>query len=197
MDLGQAALAFEWIVQGEAFTGIGAAPELRVDSLAGDRAELADSGYTSGACGGETDQSPNVIGRTVRYAHQRYDCDGRKNGGEETHAYFESFAPAFRSFGYAGPQPPRTRYAQAQAAGGLVGANVRARPGPLVVALAWDGAATYWLRVRPANPSTDDYFTDTSDCEPSHSICTLMRTTGLAGILRAESRPERPLPQGF
>jgi hypothetical protein len=62
MELDGSQLAFEWIVQGGLVTGIGAAPEMRADSLVGDRAELADAGYTSGACGGEDERSPNAVG---------------------------------------------------------------------------------------------------------------------------------------
>jgi hypothetical protein len=187
MDLGARQLAFTWIVQGSSVVGIGAAPEMRTDSLAGDRAELADSGYTSGACGGAQQGSPNVVGASVLYLNEDFDCDGSTavSGGEETHSYFEAFAPAFRSFGYTSPAPPTTRYRRTGPPSGLIGA------------LAWDGSATYWLRVRPTNPRTDQFFVDTSDCSATHSVCELMRTSGVFGRLRDEPHRTAPLPQGF
>jgi hypothetical protein len=185
MDLDSSQLAFEWIVQGGLVTGIGAAPEMRTDSLVGDRAELADAGYTSGACGGEDERSPNAVGTQVLYVHQLLDCDGPEaiSGGEEIHSYFESFSPAFRSFGFPAPEPPPTRYRHTRGA-------------DLLVALAWDGTTTYWLRARQLHPQTGQYFDDTYTCAPSQSRCTLMRTSDVSQRLRGEPRRESPLPQG-
>jgi hypothetical protein len=79
MDLGSRAVAYRWILSGrDAFLGYG--EELWVSRLAGTRARLAQSGWSSGACGGSRVFSPNVVGAGVLYGYWSDDCrDGSES----------------------------------------------------------------------------------------------------------------------
>ena len=79
MDLGSRAVAYRWILSGrDAFLDYG--EELWVSRLAGTRARLVQSGWSSGACGGSRVFSPNVIGTGALYGYWSDDCgDGSES----------------------------------------------------------------------------------------------------------------------
>jgi len=115
MDLGSRAVAYRWILSGsDAFLGYG--EELWMARLDGRRARLAQSGWSSGACGGSRVFSPNVVGTSVLYGYWSDDC----GDGSET----------LRRFDFS-----TRRRAQA----GLPGPGV-------VLSAARDGGDVYWLR---------------------------------------------------
>jgi hypothetical protein len=114
-DLGSRAVAYRWILSGrDAFLGYG--EELWISGLAGSRARLAQSGWSSGACGGSRVFSPNVVGRSVLYGYWSDDC----GDGSESLRQFELST---------------RRRTQADLPG----------PG-VVLSAARDGGDVYWLR---------------------------------------------------
>ena len=79
LDLGPRAIAYRWILSGrDAFLGYG--EELWISRLDGSRARLAQSGWSSGACGGSRVFSPNVVDVSVLYGYWSDDCgDGSES----------------------------------------------------------------------------------------------------------------------
>ena len=115
MDLGSRAVAYRWILSGrDAFLGYG--EELWLSRLDGSRARLAQSGWSSGACGGSRVFSPNVVDVSILYGYWSDDC----GDGSESLRQF-----ALRS--------------RARAQADLPG------PGAIFSA-ARDGGDVYWLR---------------------------------------------------
>jgi hypothetical protein len=115
MDLGSRAVAYRWILSGpDAFLDYG--EELWLSRLDGSRARLAQSGWSSGACGGSRVFSPNVVGTSVLYGYWSDDCGG---GSESLRRYELS----------------TRRRTQADLPG----------PG-VVLSAARDGGDVYWLR---------------------------------------------------
>jgi len=115
MDLGPRAIAYRWILSGrDVFLGYG--EELWISRLNGTRARLAQSGWSSGACGGSRVFSPNVDDVSVVYGYWSDDCG---DGSE-----------SLRRFNLA---------TRGRAQGDVSGPGV-------VLSVAHDGGDVYWLR---------------------------------------------------
>jgi hypothetical protein len=182
MSLDGQLLAFEWSTNAAPF-GEGPFPEIRVDPLRfghqSGPAQVIEETAGSGACGFSEGRSASVLAAAMSYAVVFGDCGRNGRGAEEVDSAFDTYSAASR------------RWQRAPGAA------------TLVVALAQERGATYWIGDKPVAPASEPppssectpgfvacfepAFEYSGDCAPAHGQCTLMRTAN-PGYGRTEVR---------
>jgi hypothetical protein len=159
MSLGPGLLAFQWALP-EAIPGFtDDYQQIRADPLHGARqdgpTQVVAVSVIGGGCNGAESGSPDVAGGRVLFYSHGSICVGLP---------FESFIDSYDL---------TTR------------SSSRVAADPLAVAVAQDGARTYWIRLAEGpNVQSEDGYDES--CEPALSSCTLISSEDLAGELKPD-----------
>jgi hypothetical protein len=202
VSLSAGAAVYEWVAEVPgAFVGPSADPEIRIDPLRGARqsapTKLLAMSVASAACGGASSGSANAAGGEALYVTSEFACEPAP---ERRTSRFELGPPVGR--------------------GRSIGTGAHV----LALAVAWDRGTAYWIGLLPspeaqcttshtcereeakraaecpaqsvcdsARPLSEPF-----SCEPGEGVCTLMRTSGLAGpsATSAGARSRATPPRG-